>query len=177
MQESINYGDIIDEHKNKIRYILIGYIITFLINFVLLCISASYTYTNHHITLFILVIFNCVVTITFFVLSTMNIRVVGFSTILLNAYTLKKSISKCIIYTYAKSVLNVILILICITMLSILLTNYDTADEIIISIYIYFLAISCIFIGVEQYIINSLKNILTYINIQYKDVNTNVFLE
>ena len=177
MQESANYGEIIDEHKNKIRYILIGYVITFLINFVLLCISASYTYTNHHITLFTLVMFNCVITVVFFVLSTMNIRVVGFSTILLNACTLKKSISKCIIYTYAKSCLNIILIIICITMLSILLTNDDTTDEIIVSIYIYFLVLSCIFIGVEQYIINSLKNILACINIQYKDVNTDVFLE
>jgi hypothetical protein len=175
--QTIEDPSYVENKKRKIVNILIFYFLITVINFVLVVVSASYTYTHHHSVLFVVTIISALLILPYLIFVMLHIRIIKLSTILLNAYTLKAQFIKCSIYTNIKSVINILLLIICCITLGISLNNKDLNDQLVIVIYSYFLGLSTMFICVDRYIYYQLNLIKEYIDKMHPHCINDTFLE
>lgn len=168
----------IDEKKTLIVKILAIYFVLTIVNFILVAISASYMYTNHHTALFVGTIINGIIIVPYLIFVWKHIRIIRLSTILMNAHTLKLQFIRCIKYTNIKTIINFLLFLICFSILMVALHNNDLGDHLIISIYSYFLGLSPICFVVDRYICYQLSLMIGYIDKMHPNsTNDMLFLE
>lgn len=157
----------VENKKNLIFKILLCYLLVAFINFILVIISASTTFSNHHTTLFIVTIINLCIIVPYLFFVGKHIHLLKLSNILLNSYDLKNKFKSCIKITNVKSIVNCSLVVTCIVVLSVALTNDDNNDQIIIAIYSYFLVQSVLNIICDRYIMYLLKNIIIHLDTLY----------